>query len=102
MNDALHVLELWGVVGGANVVGSGLGLVVDLVLVVLVVDVPLVVVAVLVVVVVLVEEEVVGGGLVLGTGVALDEVVLGVLGVILGDVVWVTKLGVRVTPALKS
>lgn len=98
MNDALHVLELCGVVGGANVVGSGLGLVVDLVLVVLVVDVPLVVV--LVVVVVLVEEEVVGGGLVLGTGVALDEVVLGVLGVILGDVVWVTGLGVRVTPAL--
>lgn len=94
MNDALHVLELCGVVGGANVVGSGLGLVVDLVLVVLVVDVPLVVV------VVLVEEEVVGGGLVLGTGVALDEVVLGLLGVILGDVVWVTGLGVRVTPAL--
>lgn len=88
--DALHVLELCGLVGGANVVGSGLGLVVELVLVVLVVGVPLVVVVVLVVLVVLVGEVVVVGGLVLGTGVALGEVVLGLLGVILGDVVWVT------------
>lgn len=70
-------MELCGVVGGAKVVGSGLGLEVELVLVVLVVVVPLVVVVV----------EVVGGGWVLGTGVALGEVVLCLLGVILGEVV---------------
>lgn len=80
-------MELCGVVGGAKVVGSGLGLEVELVLVVLVVVVPLVVVVVVV--------EVVGGGWVLGTGVALGEVlgtgvgevVLCLLGVILGEVV---------------
>lgn len=95
-----YVLELCGVVGGAKVVGSGLGLEVELVLVVLVVVVPLVVVVVVV--------EVVGGGWVLGTGVALGEVlctgvalgevvgtgvgevVLCLLGVILGEVVWGT------------
>lgn len=77
-------MELCGVVGGAKVVGSGLGLEVELVLVVLVVVVPLVVVVVVVVV------EVVGGGWVLGTGVALGEVVLCLLGVILGEVVWGT------------
>lgn len=78
-------MELCAVVGGAKVVGSGLGLEVELVLVVLVVVVPLVVVVV----------EVVGGGWVLGTGVALGEVVgtgvgevvLCLLGVILGEVV---------------
>lgn len=75
-------MELCGVVGGAKVVGSGLGLEVELVLVVLVVVVPLVVVVVVV--------EVVGGGWVLGTGVALGEVVLCLLGVILGEVVWGT------------
>lgn len=70
-------MELCAVVGGAKVVGSGLGLEVELVLVVLVVVVPLVVVVV----------EVVGGGWVLGTGVALGEVVLCLLGVILREVV---------------
>lgn len=70
-----YVLELCGVVGGAKVVGSGLGLEVELVLVVLVVVVPLVVVVV----------EVVGGGWVLGTCVALGEVLC--TGVALGEVV---------------
>lgn len=72
--------------------GSGLGLEVELVLVVLVVVVPLVVV------VLVVEVVVVGGGWVLGTCVALGEVlgtgvgevVLCLLGVILGEVVWGT------------
>lgn len=82
-------MELCGEVGGAKVVGSGLGLEVELVLVVVV---PLVVVVLVV--------EVVGGGWVLGTGVALGEVVLCLLGVILGEVVCGTGWGVRVTAAL--
>lgn len=75
-------MGLGGVVGGTNVVGIGLELVVVLVWVVLVV-VPIVVVVAAVVVPVV-------AGLVLGTGVALDDVVLCLLCllvVLLGDVV---------------